>query len=107
MSALGQKPTCAPQKVMSALALIVTSNVTYGMCAKGQRRWDRHRVSVSGGFRNACSSDTPPHQNRLVFRLACPPSLDGSRVERACSRRRCKQSVAVQQWQPCGEGGWG
>jgi len=33
MSALGQKQTCAPQKVMSALALIATSNVTYGMSA--------------------------------------------------------------------------
>ena len=58
------------------------------------------RVSVSGGFRKACSSDIPPHQNRLVFRPACSPSRDGSRVEPACSRRQCKQSVAVQQWQP-------
>ena len=56
---------------------------------------DRHRVSVSGGFRKACSSDIPPHQNRLAFRPACSPSRDGSRVERVCSRRRCKQSVAV------------
>jgi len=60
---------------------------------------DRHRVSVSGGFRKACSSGIPPHQNRLVFRPACSPSRDGSRVEPASSRRRCKQSVAVKQWQ--------
>jgi hypothetical protein len=70
------------------------------MSAKGQQRtWIATAFSVSGGFRKACSSDTPPHQNRLVFRPACSPSRDGSRVEPGCSRRRCKQSVAVQQWQ--------
>ena len=64
---------------------------------------DRYRVRLAAEFRKACSSDTPPHQNRLVFRLACSLSLDGSRVERVCSRRRCKQSVAGQQGQPASD----
>src|SRR5262249_41653918 len=38
MSALGQKRTFAPQKVMSALPPKATSNATYGMTAKGQKR---------------------------------------------------------------------
>jgi hypothetical protein len=38
MSALGQKQTFATQKVMSALPLKATSNATYGMSAKGDKR---------------------------------------------------------------------
>jgi putative NADH-flavin reductase len=38
MSALGQKQTFAPQKVMSALPPKATSNATYGMSAKGRNR---------------------------------------------------------------------
>src|SRR5262245_56555168 len=73
-----------------------TTDVRYGPIAD----MDSHCVSLSGGFRKACSLDILPHQNQLVFRPSCSPSRDGSRVEPDCSRRRCKQSVAVQQWQP-------
>jgi hypothetical protein len=38
MSALGQKRTCAVHKLMSALPPKATSNATYGMSAKGQKR---------------------------------------------------------------------
>src|SRR5262245_11740681 len=38
LSALGQKQTCAAQKVMSALLPKATSNATYGMSALGQKR---------------------------------------------------------------------
>ena len=64
--------------------------------------WSPRLISSSGTarIRKACSSDIPPHQNQLVFLPACSPSRDGSRVEPVCSRRRCKQSAAVQQWQP-------
>jgi hypothetical protein len=36
MSALGQKQTCAPQKVMSALPPIATTIALFGMSALGQ-----------------------------------------------------------------------
>jgi hypothetical protein len=36
MSALGQKQTCAPQKVMSALPPKATSIETYGMSARAK-----------------------------------------------------------------------
>jgi hypothetical protein len=64
--------------------------------------WSPRLISSSGTarIRKACSSDILPHQNQLVFLPACSPSRDGSRVEPVCSLRRCKQSVAVQQWQP-------
>jgi hypothetical protein len=38
MSALGQKQTCAPQNVMSALPPIATSIAFFGMSALGQKR---------------------------------------------------------------------
>jgi len=52
MSALGQKQTCAPQKAMSALRPKATSNATYGMSAKSQKRTSdlsfNHLIGATG-----------------------------------------------------------
>src|SRR5262245_53918557 len=94
MSALGQKRTCAMQEPMSALPPKATSNATYGMSAKRQKRTlplysitSSARASSNGGG-NANTSwyceterDRQPRPKRgIKFLIAADRDLTATRA---------------------------